>query len=335
MKAEYLKLFAGNTLVRGKERSAIYSLLHSGLKYIPHSMHDILVACENTSLEEVKKNYEPDAVHIIDTYIQFILENKLGFLTTEPERFPKLELTWKSPEIIKVASIAYSFACYDLTQVLTQLDELSCKHLEIRLDNVSAVADIEAIFKHTAYSVIRSINVFICYSPLLHIDTILDYYERYTKIDTIVVYDAPFTNIYADNKIVFTSHNLAEDVFLSLFPTHTHIVNLPYFMEAQAHNTYYNKKVCIDAYGNIKNCLLHANSFGHVNQVLLKDIVETAEFRDLWFASPDKIEHIQDSELRYCLFITNNLRKLPNGKYQIIPHNQPTVCSAVHTQSGA
>jgi len=46
--------------------------------------------------------------------------------------------------------------------------------------------------------------------------------------------------------------------------------NLPFFTEAQCHNTCLNRKVCLDAEGNIKNCPAMAKSYGNIKDTSLE-----------------------------------------------------------------
>jgi SPASM domain peptide maturase of grasp-with-spasm system len=99
------------------------------------------------------------------------------------------------------------------------------------------------------------------------------------------------------------------------------IPNLSFFTEAQAHNTCLNRKLCIDAGGNIKNCPAMSRSFGNIKDTTLKEAIEKEGFKDLWFINKDKIDVCRDCEFRYMCMDCRCFIKDPENIY-----SQPAKC---------
>ena len=90
---EVFKLYSCCIMVKGYKRSVIIDMQRSELFYIPCSMYYFIKKYENIDKKEIYKiniNY----INVIDEYYEFLTENELGFWTTEPEKFPKINMDW-------------------------------------------------------------------------------------------------------------------------------------------------------------------------------------------------------------------------------------------------
>jgi SPASM domain peptide maturase of grasp-with-spasm system len=76
-------------------------------------------------------------------------------------------------------------------------------------------------------------------------------------------------------------------------------INIKTFTEAQKHNTCLNRKISVDAEGNIKNCPSCNNTFGNMKDTSLSMAMNKNGFKDLWYISKDQIEVCKDCEFRY------------------------------------
>lgn len=312
---DFFKIYAHNIPVKGKIRSAVYNLQQGAIIFIPTILYDILQCLSKQSLKEVQIQYAPENDTLFRTYIQFLLDRDLGFITKEPEKFPKLSLCWSLPCTINTAVIDYHFDHYDIKSAIDQLDNLLCKHIELRvtLCNSTDVKHLTKLLRYAGNKVFRSLCLLIDYHPTLEETAAVDkIYRTCQKIEHIIVYNAP-TNITHQNirYVQGTLESLRSH-------KNQYIVNTHYFLESQQFNPYYNQKVCINREGDIKNCLRHKRKFGNINHSQIADVVNGEAFRELWYATPDKIEGVKDSELRYCLFMPYELVKdACTGYYKI------------------
>ncbi|MDV3950357.1 hypothetical protein CMT75_17725 [Elizabethkingia anophelis] len=316
----YYKLFAHNIPVKGKVQSVIYNLQKSKLHFIPNSFLFVLESLKTQTVQEIKSKFpNKDERCIIDEYFEFLEKNDLGFYTEEIEEYPDLDLIWDSPNTIINAIVEYNFnqKAYDLLSLVNGLDNLMCFHIEFRLKNVS-LEDLIALRICLHDKVFRSVNLFIEYNSKLKNKDLSEFYSMSQKIDNIIVYNVlSETTIQNENpKIQYVVGDIFSDENYR-FPTDHYIISVKYFTEAQKFHPFYNRKVCIDYEGNIKNNIRFYKDFGNVSSSDLKAVIQSHEFQVLWHACPDKVIDYKDDELRYCKFYTDNLEVLPNGLFKV------------------
>ena len=319
-KTEYFKLFSHNIAVKGKDKSAIYNVQRSDIKFIPNSLYGVLEKMEIQSIIDIRKEIPGEEYIIFDSYINFLIKNNFGFLTTDPEEYPKMPMDWRTPNIINTAVIEYDFnnSNYELSEVFKQLDDLLCPHLEIRL-KVKNIAEVKYISELTRGLVFRSIGLIVEYFNEVE-ETIDELFTKNEKFDYIIIHNSPKPGIHSkqfENRINYIAEDIYEGLQEKHFPQDNYIVSVKYFTEAQDHHTYYNKRVCIDWNGNIKNCLLHKKDFGNITDTKLKELIENSEFTELWSVNPSRIIDYKDDELRYCKFYTQELERVDDYYYKV------------------
>lgn len=70
-------------------------------------------------------------------------------------------------------------------------------------------------------------------------------------------------------------------------------------LEQLTHNGCLNKKISIDANGEIKNCPQMQQSYGNIISTKLSDILSNKDFLSKWGISKDLINTCKDCEFRY------------------------------------
>lgn len=314
----YFLLYAHNQVVKGKEKSAIYDLQNSAIIYIPNVIVNIIEEMRTKTIIAIKKQHTPDAPEIIDKYIAFFLQKKLGFYTEEPFRFPKLDTNFYYPGIIQNAIVESNLKTFDLKKVLENLDSLGCRFLEIRLDIDTAFAfsELKHILNSTLDSIFISIDLLIKYNNLFNDEIVKDLQKSYSKIGKIIVYEAQ-EDKEVSNTLLFSKLSFHE-LELSHSQTSKYIVNIPFFCESLNFNTNYNKKIAITYNGKIKNILKDEHDYGNINKNNLITVCNSIKFQKWWHISPDKIEELKGNPLRHALFNPFPLKELTPNLYQII-----------------
>ncbi|CAM1351815.1 hypothetical protein [Tenacibaculum ascidiaceicola] len=320
-RTEYFKLFSHNVAVKGKERSTIYNLQRSDIKFIPNSLYDVLEKLETQSINEVKDLVKPEERIIFESYIEFLLKNDFGFITFDHQEYPKMSMQWRTPNKINTAVIEYDFndPKYSLQKLIYQLDELLCFHIEVRL-RVRDCNDIVEFSSYTKGLVFRSVSLIVEYVENIE-DTVENIFEENQKLDYIIVHNYPTSGMFSkkfENQVNYLEENIYSDLHKKHFPDNNYIVNVKYFTESKSYHTYYNKRVCINWDGNLKNCLLHLNDYGNINDVDVREVIETSEFKELWKVNPDRVLDYKEDELRYSKFYTHQLEKVDDYFYKVV-----------------
>ena len=315
----YFQLYAHNIAVKGSTRSAIYDLQRQDIVLIPNILHKVLQHLSQHPWQETQQVFAPGNPSVFQQYIDFLLRKDLGFFLHNPASFPALSLAWHSPHHLQNAVVSYAFAHYRLGAVLAQLDELQCRHLELRLHLPGPNwPEVVAFFDQMATMSFTSVSLLLAYSEAVPDEQQLAlFYEQFPKIQHIIVHDAPYGAPSAAHPehVVFVTSDLQREL-----PRDRYIVNSEFFTEALRFNPYYNRKLCVDDAGNIKNCLLQPEYFANVNTTRLADVLQTPGFQELWHAAPDQTVGLRDSELRYAHFSADYLvRDAESGLFSRVP----------------
>lgn len=320
MEKKYFKIYTHNVVVKGNDKAVMYDLQHGKLHPIPLVLCSLLNDLNRLNLKEIANKYTPSNPEILNKYIHFFLENNLGFFTNNPDLFPEIDMSWDSPSLIQNAIFEYNFQNYDFQNCIQQLNELNCKQLELRLSTSNPKEPIIECITYLENTSLSSVQLIIPYHKTLSLSFINELAEITTKLTSIIIYNTP-TN-FNTTGAVFNSYFVNEDFrtteFAKPFSHKKYIVNLSYFTESQKYNTYYNRKLCVDFKGNIKNCLRHDVSFGNVNESSILSVITKNTFQELWNAHVDKIHELKNSAYRYALFVSNSLKKQPDGFYSLV-----------------
>lgn len=314
----YFLLYTHNQVVEGKEKSAIYDLENSTITYIPNVIVPILEEMRTKTVTEIKQKHAPDNPEIIDQYISLFLEKELGFYTKEPTRFPKLDTNFYYPGIIQNAIVESDLKLYDVKKVVTNLAELGCRYLEMRLE-IKTIEDfdkLKELFHTVADSIFISIDLLIKYNDLFSSKLINDLYASNPKIGKIVIYEAPKSEEIS--KVISFTHYSFEALESKHNQTSKYIVNIPFFCESLHFNTTYNKKVAVNYKGQIKNILKDSHNYGNVAETDLHTICKSTEFQKWWNITVDKIESLKANPLRYALFNPFPIKEISPTKFIIL-----------------
>lgn len=310
----YLKLFSTVLLVKGQSRSSIYNFSAPYLYPIPHILSSILEESKKYPYDYLIQKYCKDKKDFdaFSKYISFLETKKLVFWTKEPHLFSEIDICYNDSSTISSSVIEYNFCNYDLRDVLMQLEQLFCKHIEIRLNNLSKCKISQ--FKKTIFSILemgfKSIDFVFNYEDSNHLQYITDLIPQFKNINRIIILNSPIRKVI-NNKVFYISQTTSKK------GSFKHVLDLKYFCESHFHNPYFNKKVCVDANGYIKNYILQKKEFGNVFDSKLEPAVLSTEFTKLWNVSHDQIINIKDNEYRYSLYLPFELEQKDQGMYWI------------------
>lgn len=308
----YLIPYSYNIPVLGKTQSAIYNLQEGKINIVPNSMFYFFKDTQKLSLDQLKKKYGN-----ISEYVKYLIDNEICFQKNHNKGFSELNLSLSTPYLLRTAIIEYNFEnFYDIENLLRQIIKLRCSFIELRIKNTSSIKNIKRILSVLKNTCIISIDLFILYDFKINENQLIEMYSKYSKINRIIVHGA--SNKNTKDGIYYFKENFYPSIFKRKFPKNKLIINQDFFSESQNYNPYFNKKVSIDEYGNIKNCLLLKNNFGNINNTTLDQVLINSSFQRLWNINVDKIVNYKDSELRYGLYVGYDLKKIDNDLYEII-----------------
>jgi SPASM domain peptide maturase of grasp-with-spasm system len=323
-KTDYIILFATLKFVKGFRHAAIYDTAREKLTMIPNSLYDFCVENNKKSIFNIISRYKNQAEITLE-YLDFLFENEYAFIASRHDikHFSEMSYEWDYYSHITNVIIEHSFFTYSyLSKIIKQINVINSIAIEyissvyISIDDLDNVA---RLFLKADFH--KYLKIQIPYHSSYTIEAMSVFLERHKYIQSLIVFSSPFSHIQEqDNSLYFMQQPLCSQD-CGIVNKEYFSLNLRFLTEAQAHNTCLNRKLCIDAEGNIKNCPAMSRSFGNIKDTTLQEVIEKEEFQDLWFINKDKIDVCKDCEFRYmCMDCRCFIKDLKNI------YSQPAKC---------
>ena len=320
------RLFASCIPVKGARRSTVCDLQRGGYHLIPNGLYEILTAHRSSTLAEVRAAYGGRHDATIDQYYRFLEERDLGFWCDDPDEFPELDLEWDRPEPVTNAIVDVDDGSdHDFASIVAQLDDLGCRALQLRIFSALSAAGLDAILAPLAASRLRSLEVLVKHAPWMTDEALAGAAARHRRVTSLFVHSAPAPRTLA------TPSGLEVHVRTDRVSAHTHCgqvhpayftVNLGTFSEAQRFNTCLNRKISVDARGDIRNCPSLPTRYGNVRDTSLLSALAREGFRDLWEINKDQVESCRACEFRYVCVDCRAFVRDPGDRY-----SRPSKCT--------
>ena len=298
------QLFACCVPVRGARRSLLCDLQRQSFQFIPNGLYEILTEQAGKTIAEIKAVYDHEFDEEIDEYFAFLERHELGFWCRDPDRFPALDLTWETPERITNAILDVDEqSAHDLGKILGELDDLGCKALEVRCFHRATLHELRSILEAARCGRLRSIDLLAGFSPELTPEALVDLARDYRRVSSIVIHSAPETRTPAPDRTGMALRYRREAIDSPRCCGRIHpgyfAIDVETFAEAQKHNTCLNRKISVDARGEIRNCPSLPRSFGNIRETSLHSALAQRDFAALWSINKDQIAVCKDCEFRY------------------------------------
>jgi SPASM domain peptide maturase of grasp-with-spasm system len=294
------------------------------VEFIPNDLVKILKKLNRKSIYEIVSKLSVENQKIVKEYIDFLIAKEFAVMLDREECvfFPKMSVDWDIPCLVSNAVITYSDVTKNgFLEILEQLDKLFCSSFVIVFPDVLRYSDLISIIKMIETFSFQEVKIMLNYHSSFNIENIPNLLLYHNVISTISIFNSnlfpekDFENIdFFENTL--PDYNSCGNISSSMF-----ILNLSFFTESQQHNTCLNRKLCIDAEGNIKNCPSMTRSFGNIKDTTLQEAIEKEGFKDLWFIHKDKIDVCKDCEFRYMCTDCRCFIKDPQNIY-----SQPAKC---------
>lgn len=307
MELEYFKLFANCVPVKGARRSVICDLQRHRYHFIPNDLVELLIKSKSVSVKELRNCHQGEDLKTFDEYFDFLIENQYGFNCSEEQMqyFPDLSLQFQSPSILTNAIIDVGDnSLHDFYGILTQLEDLGCKHIQIRFFRITDIEELDGIMMLLRESRIRTVQFLLQYTDALSRDVLNKFCWKHLRVVNIIVSTAPIQEKYlvginGYTSIDFVTQSILDCSACGVVHEAYFVVEIEVFSEAQEYNSCLNRKIGIDVNGNIKNCPSMTETFGNIQNKQLKEVVKNPKFTNVWKVNKDQIVECMDCEFRY------------------------------------
>lgn len=247
---------------------------------------------------ELEKLQDDTTIHLVHSLID------KGILLPIPAddivMFSPLKTEYDCPSIIFDAIIEYGLNI-DVFNVLSQLISLRCKYIEIRFPNleVDYFRDtIVSILQYIDQSSLESIDLKLPVSLYNKCsDFVFSIEEQHARVANITVFGQGATIEKDSDRIIYSQSDLVPESCGAISELYM-LPNLRLYTESLHHNTCLNRKISIDAEGNIKNCPSMKDCYGNIKDTTLKEAIEKQGFKKYWNIKKDDIAVCKDCEFR-------------------------------------
>ncbi len=319
----YFRFWANCIFVKGHRKSIVYDLQRERIIYLSNLFFETYQRYKNIDIKSIYADSKnPNRIGFLKI-ANNLIDNDFGILVDNPKTLPPLITDYDSPLLITNAIIKTDSSNPELLyNSIKSLSNLRIQALRIddhskmnndvlkKLDDLVRQSSCEQIYIRTNFSSYfdkMEYQLSFRFRQITYYNAPADIeYERKDNSDITIKYSSKSIN-YKD------CGNVEKKYFT---------INLPFFTEAQHHNTCLNRKICIDANGEIKNCPAMTKSYGNIRDITLKEAINKPGFKDLWFICKDQIDVCKDCEFRYMCTDCRCFIKDPENIY-----SQPAKCT--------
>ena len=330
MENNIFNFIAETPYVWGYSRSIIYDLPRRDYYMIPNSLYEIINKYDGKVFELINEEY-CEYKKTIEEYFSFLEENELYFTSSKEESkfFPKLNMHWDYPAKISNCIIKINNTkIIEVKNILEQLFDLGCYYVQFFVSKGLTLAHLDRILEHLRYSPAELIDIFIDNSTNYKIIDVVSIVNRHKRIKLFYLFNSQSDGYIEKDesdkgrRIIYQSkQNLCFETSCGKVNHNYFNTNIDLFSESQHYNTCLNRKICIDADGEIKNCPAMCRSFGNIKDTTLQEAIEKPGFKDLWGIRKDDIDVCKDCEFRYMCTDCRAFIKDPANFY-----SQPAKC---------
>ncbi|MBS1600613.1 MAG: grasp-with-spasm system SPASM domain peptide maturase [Bacteroidetes bacterium] len=324
---QYFMLSAGCKLVDGYTRCAIIDYGRGDLYFISHDYYTLLQKMDRLKIKDIEKELDSDSRIHFYNFLDFILENELGFFADDPMKFPVMSEMPEDDYIeLQDVIIEIDQQIFDLEIFLKLCDDLKnlrCKDFQIRLLSTADLKFLTTIVDIIETTNCNYIEIHCMFNPDITEDDLSEFVEKHVLVSHFYLYGAPFIRKKEVMNSIPGFHSLALGCLYYLNYSFDEgnccgIINMGNlnFSSIYVHNKLktrngcLDKKISIDRFGNIKNCPSMSQVYGNVQDTSINEIIGNHDFRKYWFIKKDQISVCKVCEFRYsctdCRAFTND-----------------------------
>jgi len=312
---KYVFLFSDCVPVKGHAASAIYDLTRGRISTFPSEYYPFLESIREQRLGELLDGLSEDDRAGFLELLEFLFDNEYACMRADPGAFPAIPSGWDAPCVIENAIIDVDAQHHDYAKIVAELDALGCQHLQVRSYSLLfGASELGALARVCHGTSIQTLQAILVHDPARSDDdyaavvrgnpTVISLTLHSSDEDRKLEVDRGARGSSAaltKAEISFTTKKLEScldcgsiTVGALLAPT------TPTFNELHHLNGCLNRKVSVDASGQLRNCPAMAKSFGRHGEVALAEVVAQAAFQKPWRARKDEIKVCQDCPYRYA-----------------------------------
>jgi SPASM domain peptide maturase of grasp-with-spasm system len=290
--------------VKGASMSLLCDLQMRRYYHIPNDTADVLTFLQQHSIAACLAHYGEDNREAITGYIDFLLSKELGFtddnLLTE---LAPLDLSWDRYSAVTNVIIEYNEAINYTGTFFRELFDLHVQGLEIRCYGKTAPGKLRELLEIFNGTTLRFIKLVLPYEETPDLLTLDQLVKQYPRVKSLLIHSSPVDKLEkifdGSVPVIFFSSKINSCLACGEIRSDYFISNMELFTESQHFNTCLNRKLSIDLNGYIRNCPSLPDTFGHVTDTSLREVLDNKAFHKYAKIRKDEIAVCKDCEFRH------------------------------------
>ncbi|MFZ7166079.1 MAG: hypothetical protein ACO1G5_00895 [Bacteroidota bacterium] len=282
-----LKNISSCFVTKGYSRSVIIDTQRADYRIVPNSLIGFMDTMQFKSKREIYgTTSNEDESSTVTEYLDYLEEMEFSFWCPKiiENNFPDVSLEWDSHSVIQNAIISINRTT-DILTIISQLERFNCFHIQLRLYDYLRVEDLDILLKHFEFSIFTSIELHLGYFNTA-INDIAEILAKHPRVHVILFLNSAEEAIYSVNeyqRIVFSSIDADKSDSVSNISIEQFIANITFYNESLLHNVYFNRKLCLDKDGYIRNSLELPWHYGNISDTQMEDAVKSREAESHFF----------------------------------------------------
>lgn len=312
---QYVFPYSDCVPVQGAAASAIYDLTRGRISTFQSAYHPFFALFREHRLGEILDTVSADDRAALLDFLAFLFDNEYACMMDDPSPFTAISWSWAAPCVIQDAIIDVDTQHHDYGKIVAELDALGCPHLQLRSYSPHFGArELIALARLCQGTSIQTLDAILAHDPAQSDD---DYTAAVTAsriVSSVIVHSSDRERrilvdcgaqgsaaALAAVEIRFTTKALESCMDCGTITTKELLApSTPTFSELHHFNGCLNRKVAVDASGQVRNCPAMGTSFGHHGDVKLAEVAAQARFQAAWRARKDEIQICRDCPYRYA-----------------------------------
>jgi len=303
----FFKLFTNCIFVEGEDKGVILDYQRQAIYEVDKNLCEILPFIEEYPLNELR-------THSAELYkVIMDLETKeLGFLTSTPELFPAINDEWDVPSYVNNAIIEYGLnSTYSLSGLLAQIRNLNCTNLVLIINGLTDDQSLK-IFSQIKQLEFYNVDVWFYSEPPWR--SLKKMIGQLNVINSIKIFNSKTRQkVYKNTSLKYFEYKSPRELCeKELCPI---VLDYTFYCESLLYNNCLNRKIAINSFGEIKNCLYLEESFGNLSDNFIVDVIEKEDFKKMWYLTKDSVDTCKLCEYRYACLDCRAFTENPTNKY--------------------
>lgn len=308
-KDAFLNLYPNCSITLGNQRALLQNNATKRIDLIPLELASIIADASKLKIADIYEQHEVTEYPVIDSYLDFLAANGYAFISdadTFVNHYKEVSVCWDMPFAFTNGIIDYNGTRKnEFVKAALELTDLGCHTLQLRFLNKETneviISFLDSVYTSKKLSGISVVIDFKTSGFELN-EMLDDLVLKYPVISEIIQYNTYSEQFYENDRLRFRVLKITSEIgqhSCGVIDPFYFSANIQHYTESLHHNTCLNRKIAIDAEGNIKNCPSMKEHYGNIRDTTLAEAISKPGFKKYWNITKDQVSKCKDCEFRH------------------------------------